>query len=145
MPEDTACNTVTSINVLEHIEDHVGELRQYHKWLAPSQGYLCLLVPARPELYAPIDREFGHFRRYSRRSLAGALAAAGFSVHRLYYFNFAGYFAWGLNFKILGLLNFEPAKVAFFDRMIFRWCYFLERSLCRPPWGQSLIAIGRAK
>lgn len=144
MPADTLCNTVTSINVLEHIEDDVSELKNYHKWLAPSRGYLCLLVPARPELFSSIDKDFGHFRRYSKPSLTKILTKAGFAVHRLFYFNFAGYFAWALNFKILGLRNFEPSKVVFFDQKIFRWCHLLERGLCRPPWGQSLIAIGRA-
>ena len=144
MPHGTTCDTVTSINVLEHIEDDVSELRHYHKWLAPSRGCLCLLVPARPELFSAIDKDFGHFRRYGRRSLTEILTQTGFTVHRLFYFNFAGYFAWALNFKILGMRNFEPGKVAFFDRKIFRWCHLLERGLCRPPWGQSLIAIGRA-
>lgn len=145
MPQGTACDTVTSINVLEHIEDDVSELKYYRKWLTPSRGFLCLLVPARPELYSAIDKDFGHFRRYSRRSLADTMGKAGLAVHRLHYFNFAGYFAWALNFKFLDLRKFEPGKVAFFDRKIFRWCHLLERSLCRPPLGQSLIAIGRAE
>jgi len=144
MPNETTCDTVTSINVLEHIEDDVSELKHYHKWLAPSHGCLCLLVPARAELFSSIDKDFGHFRRYSKPSLTEILTKAGFAVHRLFYFNFAGYFAWALNFKFLGLRNFEPGKVVFFDRKIFRWCHLLERGLCRPPWGQSLIAIGQA-
>lgn len=145
MPADTTCDTITSINVLEHIEDHLGELKYYRKWLAPSRGFLCLLVPARPELYSPMDKDFGHYRRYTRKSLAGGLEQAGFAVHRLHYFNFAGYFAWALNFKILRHRSFEKNKVAFFDRFIFRWLHQLEHGLCRPPWGQSLIAIAQAR
>ena len=90
MPHGTTCDTVTSINVLEHIEDDVSELRHYHKWLAPSRGCLCLLVSARPELFSAIDKDFGHFRRYDRRSLTEILTQTGFTVHRLFYFNFAG-------------------------------------------------------
>ena len=68
MPAETRCETVTSINVLEHIEEDVHELKNYRRWLADSSGFLCLLVPARPELYAAIDRDFSHFRRYTRPS-----------------------------------------------------------------------------
>lgn len=145
MPTDTACDAVTSINVLEHIEDQVGELKHYRSWLAKARGFLCLLVPARPELYSAIDKDFGHFRRYTRHTLERCLTESGFAVHRLYYFNFPGYFAWAVNFKFLRRRSFEPAKVALFDRWIFRWCHALEYHFCRPPWGQSLIAIGRAE
>lgn len=144
MPAETTYDTVTSINVLEHVEDQIDELKLYRNWLAKTRGVLCLLVPARPELYSAIDKDFGHYRRYTRRTLRAALSESGFAVQHLYYFNFPGYFAWALNFKLGGRRNFVPSQVAFFDRIIFRWCHMLERGLCRPPWGQSLIAIGRA-
>jgi len=144
MPEATRCETVTSINVLEHIREDVEELQNYRRWLADSAGYLCLLVPARPELYAAIDRDFGHFRRYTRPSLDRALRAAGFVPRHLYYFNFPGYFAWALNFKILGIRHFHPERVVWYDRWVFRWAHRLERAAFRPPWGQSLIAIAQA-
>lgn len=144
MPPQTTCDTVTSVNVLEHIADDVAELKTYHRWLDQGHGHLCLFVPARPEIYAAIDRDFGHFRRYTRRSLRHALARAGFMVCRLHYFNFPGYFAWAFNFKLLRSRRFDPDKVEFFDRKIFRWCNLIERSLFRPPWGQSLVAIAQA-
>lgn len=144
MPADTRCETVTSINVLEHIKDDVQELRNYQRWLKSSGGFLCLLVPARPELYAAIDRDFGHFRRYTRSSLGHVLRVAGFVPRHLYYFNFPGYFAWGLNFKILGNRRFHPERVAWYDRWVFRWTHKLEHAVFRPPWGQSLIAIAQA-
>jgi len=145
MPAETRCETVTSINVLEHIEEDVHELKNYRRWLADSSGFLCLLVPARPELYAAIDRDFSHFRRYTRPTLDRALRAAGFTPRHLYYFNFPGYFAWALNFKILGNRRFHPARVAWYDRWVFRWAHRLERAGFRPPWGQSLIAIAQAR
>ena len=145
MPANTQCKTVTSINVLEHIEDDVTELRNYHRWLSASAGFLCLLVPARPELYSAIDRDFGHFRRYTRPSLDEALRTAGFLPRHLYYFNFPGYFAWALNFKLLGNRRFHSQRVAWYDRWVFRWAHKLERSGFRPPWGQNLIAIAQPR
>src|SRR5215831_16252904 len=63
------CDTIVSTNVLEHIEHDAAELRLYAALLKARRGHLCLFVPARSELYAPIDRDFGHFRRYSKPEL----------------------------------------------------------------------------
>src|SRR5205809_315847 len=52
-------NAIVSINVLEHIEQDARELRRYRDLLVTERGHLCLFVPARPEIYAPIDRDFG--------------------------------------------------------------------------------------
>ena len=59
-------NAILSINVLEHIESDADELATYFRLLKPARGALCLFVPARPDIYAPIDKDFGHFRRYTR-------------------------------------------------------------------------------
>ena len=144
LPAGTFCDTITSVNVLEHIENHVAELSEYRKLLAPTGGYLCLLVPARPEIFSPIDRDFGHFRRYTQTSISQAIGSAGFAVHKLFYFNFVGYFAWLINFKILKSRSFNPRMVRTFDRFIFRWANLFERRFARPPFGQSLVAISRA-
>ena len=141
---DQRWDALLSINVLEHIEDDECELRRYAIRLRETRGVFCLLVPARQEIYAPIDRSFGHFRRYDRRQLRQKLEAAGFQILHLHYFNFVGYFAWWLNFTFLGKQYFEPAKVRFYDRVIFPVTYRIETNVLRPPFGQSLIAIARA-
>ena len=144
LPPNIACDTIVSINVLEHIRDHVEELSRYRILLAPTSGYLCILTPARPEIYSPIDKDFGHFRRYTKASLRSALAAAGFSDAITYYFDFPGYFAWLLNFKILHQRTFNPLMVQLFDRLVFRIAHAFEYHVMRPPIGKSLVAIARA-
>ena len=144
VPPGTAWDAIFSINVLEHIEDDRGELNRYSKLLRPSNGHFCVLVPARPEIYAPIDKDFGHFRRYTRPELRTKLEAAGFEIVELHYFNFVGYFAWWLNFRIMKKRVFEVEKVRFYDRLIFPAGHLLESRLLRPPIGQSLIAVARA-
>ena len=52
-----------------------------------------VLSLARPEIYSEIDKDFGHFRRYTRHELRQKLERAGFQVLRLRYYNIAGYFA----------------------------------------------------
>lgn len=138
-------DAILSVNVLEHIEFDDAELARYQKLLAPSKGRLCLFVPARQEIYAPLDKDFGHFRRYSKNRLNRQLAEAGFRVERLFYFNFAGYFAWWLNFRLLGSRSFNPAAVRLYDRVIFPVVHCLESRLLRPPFGQSLLAVARAE
>jgi hypothetical protein len=101
-------------------------------------------VPARPEIYAPIDRDFGHFRRYTFGELQEKLSRAGFKITRMHYFNSVGYFAWWLNFCVLKKRSFEPSKVRLYDRCIFPAVHWLESRVMRPPLGQSLLIIARA-
>lgn len=138
-------DAVLSVNVLEHIGEHEAELKLYSTMLRKRRGHLCLFVPARPEIYSPIDKDFGHFRRYRRKELQQLLREAGFQIVRLCYFNFVGYFAWWLNFCVLKKRHFEPAKVLFYDRAIFPVAHMVERTICRPPFGQSLLAVGRSE
>jgi SAM-dependent methyltransferase len=135
---------IVSVNVLEHIRDDSDELKTYSRLLQKAHGRLCLFVPARQEIYAPIDSDFGHHRRYSSAELRNKLESAGFKIVALHYFNFIGYFAWWFNFKFLGQRKFNPAMVRFFDRAIFPVGFSLESHLTWPPIGQSLVAIAEA-
>lgn len=145
IPPGEPWNAILSVNVLEHIQDDQAELKTYRDLLAPAKGSLCLFVPARPEIYAPIDRDFGHFRRYTRSGLNTRLVEAGFQVERIHYFNLAGYFGWGLNFRIFGKRSFNARAVRWFDRVIFPPNHWIESHLARPPIGQSLLVIARVR
>lgn len=145
LPPESQFDAIFSVNVLEHIGDDADELANYARLLAPRRGALCLFVPAGPEIYAPIDKDFGHFRRYTRPELRGKLAAAGFEIKRLDYFNAIGYFAWWLNFCVLKKRHFEIAKVRAYDRLVFPVAHFIESCVLRPPFGQSLLAVACAR
>jgi len=132
------------VNVLEHIEHDEEELRSIHRTLSERKGKLCILVPARQEIFSKLDTHFGHFRRYDKPTLRGRLERAGFEIESLHYFNMIGYFAWGLRYKILQGMDFDITQVRLFDRKIFPPTNFLETRLIRPPFGQSLIAVARA-
>ncbi len=143
--ERSGWNSIVSVNVLEHIQEDEAELAEYASLLCDAGGRLCLFVPARPEIYAPIDADFGHFRRYTRPELKRKLRAAGFDVVRLDYFNFIGYFAWWFSFRLLKQRKFNPTQVRAFDRVIFPMVNFLESRVARPPFGQSLICVAAAR
>ena len=134
---------IVSVNVLEHIDDDQTELSLYRRMLDARHGTLCLLVPARQELYSKMDAKFGHFRRYGKSELRCKLSNAGFQDVDIHYFNSAGYFAWLLVYKLLGRSTFDPGSVRFYDRRVFPWVRRFEARVCRPPIGQSLIALAR--
>src|SRR4051794_2694356 len=76
-------------NVLEHIDDHQGAMREMADALAPG-GRLALLVPAHPALYGSLDRQYGHFRRYSKEVVSDVVRGAGLELDDLYSFNLLG-------------------------------------------------------
>jgi SAM-dependent methyltransferase len=143
VPAAWPLDAILSVNVLEHIEADEHELASYHQRLAVRRGALCLFVPARPEIFAPIDRDFGHFRRYARAELKRKLETAGFTIHRLVYFNLLGYFAWWWNFCLLKKRSFDASQVRLFDRRIFPLQHRFETSVFRPPIGMSLLAVAK--
>lgn len=107
-----------SLNVLEHIADDVGALRELHRVLSPG-GRLMIYVPALSILWTRMDDRVGHLRRYTRRSLTSALRAAGFGVSRCRYADSLGAAA-ALAYRLLrrdGRL--DPAAVRFYDRVLF--------------------------
>lgn len=137
-------DAIVSVNVLEHIEKDQEELVMYYDLLKNRGGTVNIFVPARPELYAPIDRDFGHFRRYTRKTLTEKLVTAGFTVEKIRYYNFVGYFAWWFKFCLLKARTFRSRDVALYDKVIFPIVHFLETRVCPPPWGQSLLVVARA-
>lgn len=139
----TAADAIVSVNVLEHILEDEAELRRYARLLAARKGTLCLFVPARPEIYAPIDRDFGHHRRYTRKELEAKLRAAGFTDVRVRYFNLIGYFSWWVVFRVLGSRQFKTGSVRLFDRWIFPVGHWIESNLVAAPIGQSLMAFAK--
>jgi SAM-dependent methyltransferase len=144
LPPGVTFGGVLSVNVLEHIAHDTDHLCTWRNRLKPEAGHLCVLVPARPELYSPIDKDFGHFRRYTKNDLQQKMLSAGYRDIRVSYYNFIGYFAWLLNFKLMAKRGFDPVSVRIFDRWIFPPFNNLERAIGRIPLGQSLVAIARA-
>ena len=133
-------DSVVSVNVLEHVEDDVGELALMHSVLRPG-GHLCLWVPALPALYSDLDRELGHHRRYRRAELAAKLTDAGFETVFLHYRDLVGMVAWFVACRLLGQ-RLTRGRVRLYDRVVMPAAAAIGR-WARPPIGKNLVAVAR--
>ena len=72
MPFDEACfDLAVSLDVIEHLEDDLGALRELRRVVAPG-GALLVTVPAYQWLWSGHDEINHHHRRYNRRTLLAA-------------------------------------------------------------------------
>lgn len=136
-------DTVIAVNVMEHVERDADFLLAAHQTLA-KDGALLLLVPAVPAIYGSLDKEFDHYRRYTRSGLERSLLEAGFEIETLHYLNMVGVAAWFAAGRILHRTTLKRGQVRFYDRLVIPWLRRIE-SLVRPPIGQSLLAIARKR
>lgn len=83
---DDSFDLVTMLDVLEHISDDAGALREVVRVLRPG-GTLLATVPAHPWMWGAQDEISHHFRRYRRSELSAVVARSGMRVDRLTYFN----------------------------------------------------------
>jgi 2-polyprenyl-3-methyl-5-hydroxy-6-metoxy-1,4-benzoquinol methylase len=113
-PEIGEPDSIVYINVLEHIEDDQEELHTAHAMLA-SGGRILVFVPAHEWLMSQFDRKLGHYRRYTRDSLAEKFEIAGFRVRFSAYFDLLGIFPWWLKYRILRSEEMEVSLVRAFD------------------------------
>lgn len=72
----TEADLVLLMDVLEHVDDDVGLLRDVRSRVAPRARFI-VSVPAFSWLWSRHDEFLGHRRRYTRTRLCEVLAAAG--------------------------------------------------------------------
>lgn len=130
-------DTVLMINVLEHVADEQGALRNIRSVLAPG-GRAVVLVPQGPWLYGSLDEALDHRERYTMSGLRSSLERAGFRVEQLLEFNRASVPGWWLNGRMMKKRTFSRVQLKFFDVLV----PFLKRVDSWWPWpAQSLIAV----
>jgi SAM-dependent methyltransferase len=136
---DGPFDAIICFNVLEHIADDEGTLRRFRELLAPD-GALLLLVPAHPALYGPLDRSFGHERRYAKRELHDKLVAAGLRVEVLRFVNPVGAAGWFVQAKLRRRERMSYRGLGVYDRLV-----PALRALDRVPLpvGLSLWAVAK--
>jgi SAM-dependent methyltransferase len=122
---------VCAFEVLEHLEDDVAALTEWHAHVAPG-GWLAVSVPADPRRFSAADEKAGHYRRYTRDSLSRALTDAGFTNLRLLNYGFpVGYLL-------------ETARNMYARRHTQTAASLEERTLASGRWLQPPESAGRA-
>lgn len=137
---DAEHSSALAYNVLEHIPDDVAALRTMARLIRP-EGKIVVFVPAFPMLMSEFDVRVGHVRRYRKATLRKAFDDAGLRVEKLHHVNWAGWFAWLLMMKLLKGSPKDGPALQVYDRVVVPAVRLGER-LIRPPFGQSLLAIG---
>ena len=114
---DARFDCLTSLDVIEYLDDDVAALREYRRVTRPG-GVVVVVVPAGQWAWSAYDVALGHRRRYSAASLRAALGGAGLDVVRTRH-----YLAWLLP------LTFALGRTPL-------------RSLLRPPEQATFVAPG---
>ena len=138
-PSDEKFDTVICLNVVEHLENDFGALRNIRAALEEN-GRAIVLVPCGPGLYGTLDKALGHYRRYSKAQFTELAARAGFQLEALLSFNRFGSPAWWLNGRLLRRKTFGlwQIKILNFLTPLVR---VIDRFLPLPPL--SIIAVLR--
>ena len=132
-------DSIIYVNVLEHIENDLDELRVVNRTLKPG-GHLIVFVPALPLLFSKFDRSLGHFRRYRKAELRTRLEEAEFRVKDLRWFDMLGILPWLLKYRIAGSTSMEAGAVQLYDRVAVPIIKRAE-TLISPPVGKNLFAV----
>ncbi|HDL65116.1 MAG TPA: class I SAM-dependent methyltransferase [Proteobacteria bacterium] len=89
--EDELFDVIIAADVLEHIEDDSGALREW-KRILKRDGRLIITVPAFKSLWSSHDEICHHHRRYSKSAMIHLLRTGGFAVDSISFWNFTLFF-----------------------------------------------------
>jgi hypothetical protein len=107
--------------------------------LAPG-GRLILLVPNDPRAYGTIDKEIGHYRRYTPAGLRTLMADSGYEVEDILRFNRVSMPAWRFTGQIRKARTLSRPGIRLFDMFVWLW----RKIDAKLPWEPaSIIAIAR--
>jgi SAM-dependent methyltransferase len=140
--DESPFDAVYSINVLEHIPDDHGLLRDLCERLVPG-GRLLLYTPAFDVLFSANDVRVGHVRRYRRSTLSAAVRNAGLCVESVEYVDSLGFLA-ALLYRVAGNsdggLRLRAVQVS--DRLVFPLSRALDHVFGRVV-GKNLLLTAR--
>lgn len=133
-------DTAIALNVFEHIEN--DDLAVQHTYeLLQDNGHFILLVPAHMFLYSKMDKELGHKRRYSKRSVRSRLEDSGFKLVEIKYLNWWAAIGWFIFLKLNKAEKLPEDKVRIFDKL--GKLFLLPENYVEPPFGLSVFAVAQ--
>lgn len=136
-------DTFIYINVFEHIEDDLKELKMIKKILSKN-GHIIIFVPALQALFSDFDESIGHFRRYSKKSVTELAEKAGLEIVKVQYMDMVGVLPWLLSFKLMKKKTLTPGLVSIYDSFGVPVIKTVE-SFIPAPFGKNVLLIARKK
>ncbi len=110
-------DSIFLLNVIEHLQDDAKAVANCNFMLKPG-GYLIVLAPAYQWLYCRLDKELGHYRRYTLRKISEVLINKGFKIISKKYFNFLGICGWFFSGKILRTKKLGKNEITAFNDLV---------------------------
>lgn len=146
--DKAAIDTVVSFNVLEHIEHDIEVIQHCANLLNrnknPTIKRIISFVPAHQWAYGEMDKQVGHYRRYTRehfRQINAAITPQPKLI--LKSFNLIGLIGWVLHGKILKKSVAGTNTISLFETLT-PFIKLIDKILIdivKIPFGQSLLAI----
>lgn len=148
---DGSVDRLTSLDVIEHLDDDLMALHEFRRVCVPG-ARVVITVPAYQSLWSEHDDRAAHRRRYRRRQVCEVVTTAGFTVERASYcFSFLVPPAWLLRRTPLRhLVTVTDEEVSsnggVVDRVLSTLAALERRWLGRwsLPFGLSIIVVARA-
>lgn len=138
LPPDRNFDTALYIDVLEHIDDDAGELRNLTRRMRPG-GHVIVLAPAHQKLFSPFDRAIGHYRRYDAATLR-RIAPAGWVSHRCEYLDSLGFFLSLANRRLLRQSEPTLRQILLWDRALVPLSRYID-PLTGFRFGKSILSV----
>ena len=135
-------DTIMYVSVLEHIHDDLREFESA-KDLLSDGGKLLIFVPALPFLYAPIDADTGHVRRYTKARFKQLAREAGLNIVSLQYFETVGIIPYLIVYKLLRRRALTNSSTGFYNNVILPASLALHRLTHGHLIGKNLVLIAR--
>jgi len=131
-------DAILYIDVLEHIEHDAEELKRAAALLSHG-GRIVVLSPAFGFLYSEFDSALGHFRRYTKRSLASAFPTS-LERNQLRYLDGVGFLASLANRLLLHQSVPSRQQIELWDRRMIPLSRHIDR-LVQHFFGRSVLAV----
>lgn len=149
---DSSVDLLTAFDVLEHLDDDLAALDEFHRVLRPD-GLLLVTVPAYRFLWSEHDEALMHRRRYIASELHAKLTRTGFQVIKRSYAVFFTFFPI-VGYRLFrGLIPKDPLAPKashimlppFLNRFLILLLRFEALMLGRMnlPWGTSIVALAQ--
>lgn len=142
MTEGQKFDAIIYVSVLEHIFDDQGEFKSAEASLNVG-GKLLIFVPALEFLFARIDAETGHFRRYTKSRLAHLTAEAGLKIVSLKYFETVGIIPYLVIYKLLRRRDITKSSTGVYNNLVLPLSMIFYRLSRGRLLGKNLVLVAQ--